>query len=96
MKKALVALIFPVIVFSLSHLAACQAASNSLDNQLITAAGNGDVAQVQKLLDQGANIEVKRQEQIEADLKTAWSNDPVVLNDGNGTPELQGKTGQIN
>jgi len=37
-----------------------------------------------------------RQEQIEADLKAAWSNDPVVLTDGKGTPELQGKTGQIN
>ena len=37
-----------------------------------------------------------RQEQIEADLKTAWSNDPVVLTDGKGTPEMQGKTGQIN
>lgn len=32
----------------------------------------------------------------EADLKAAWSNDPVVLTDGKGTPELQGKTGQIN
>ncbi|MGH9743531.1 MAG: tyrosine-type recombinase/integrase, partial [Candidatus Acidiferrum sp.] len=37
-----------------------------------------------------------RQEQIEADLKAAWSNDPVVLTDGQGTPELQGKTGQVN
>ncbi|PYU02049.1 MAG: hypothetical protein DMG38_01585 [Acidobacteria bacterium] len=37
-----------------------------------------------------------RQEQIWADLKAAWSNDPVVLTDGKGTPELQGKTGQIN
>jgi len=37
-----------------------------------------------------------RQEQIEADLKAAWSNDPVVLTDGKGTPELQGKPGQIN
>ena len=37
-----------------------------------------------------------RQEQIEADLKAAWSNDPVVLTDGKGTPELQGKTGRIN
>ena len=37
-----------------------------------------------------------RQEQIEADLKAAWSNDPVVLTDGKGTPEMQGKTGQIN
>jgi integrase/recombinase XerD len=36
-----------------------------------------------------------RQEQIEADLKAAWSNDPVVLSDGKGT-ELAGKTGQIN
>src|SRR5438094_19097 len=30
-----------------------------------------------------------RQEQIEADLKAAWSNDPLVLTDGKGTPELQ-------
>jgi integrase/recombinase XerD len=37
-----------------------------------------------------------RQEQIEADLKAAWSNDPVVLTDGKGAPETQGKTGQIN
>lgn len=37
-----------------------------------------------------------RQEQIEADLKAAWSNDPIVLTDGKGTPELQGKTGRIN
>jgi hypothetical protein len=37
-----------------------------------------------------------RQEQIEADLKAAWSNDPLVLTDGKGIPELQGKTGQIN
>jgi integrase/recombinase XerD len=37
-----------------------------------------------------------RQEQIEADLKAAWSNDPVVLTDGKGTPEMQGKPGQIN
>jgi integrase len=37
-----------------------------------------------------------RQEQIEADLKAAWSNDPVVLTDGKGTPEMQGKTGRIN
>lgn len=37
-----------------------------------------------------------RQEQIEADLKAAWSTDPVVLTDGKGTPELLGKTGRIN
>ena len=37
-----------------------------------------------------------RQEQIEADLRAAWSADPVVLTDGKGTPELQGKTGRIN
>ena len=37
-----------------------------------------------------------RQEQIEADLKAAWSHDPVVLTDGKGAPELQTKTGQIN
>jgi integrase len=37
-----------------------------------------------------------RQEQIEADLKAAWSNDPVILTDGKGTPEMQGKAGRIN
>ena len=37
-----------------------------------------------------------RQEQIEADLWAAWSNDPVVLTDGKGTSELQGKTSRIN
>jgi|SRR5205809_1192064 len=37
-----------------------------------------------------------RQEQIEADLKAAWSNDPVVLTDGKGTPELQRKMSRIN
>ncbi len=37
-----------------------------------------------------------RQEQIEADLKAAWGNDPLVLTDGKGTTEMQGKTGQIN
>ena len=36
-----------------------------------------------------------RQEQIEADLKVAWSNDPVVLTDGKGAPELQGKRGRL-
>lgn len=43
-----------------------------------------------------ASLNYSRQEQIEADLKAAWSNDPVVLIDGKGTPEMQGKTGQIN
>jgi integrase/recombinase XerD len=37
-----------------------------------------------------------RQEQIEADLKAAWSNDPVILTDGKGTPEMQEKAGRIN
>ena len=37
-----------------------------------------------------------RQEQIEADLRAAWSNDPVVLTDGKGTPELQRKMSRIN
>jgi len=37
-----------------------------------------------------------RQEQIEADLKAVWSNDPLVLTDGKGAPELEGKAGQIN
>jgi len=37
-----------------------------------------------------------RQEQIEADLKAAWSNDPIVLTDGKGTPELQAQIGRVN
>jgi integrase/recombinase XerD len=37
-----------------------------------------------------------RQEQLEADLKAAWANDPVVLTDGRGSVELQEKTRQPN
>src|SRR6266436_3852804 len=37
-----------------------------------------------------------RQEQIEADLKAAWSNDPVVLTDGRGTIKMAGKAGEPN
>jgi integrase/recombinase XerD len=37
-----------------------------------------------------------RQEQIEADLKAAWSNDPVVLTDGKGSPETYEKMDKIN
>lgn len=31
------------------------------------------------------------EQRYEADLKATWSNDPIVLSDGKGTPELQGK-----
>src|SRR5208337_176347 len=59
MKKVLVAIIFPVIVLSLSLLASGQAAPGSLDDQLTTAASNGDTALVQQLLEKGAHIEAK-------------------------------------
>jgi ankyrin repeat protein len=45
------------MVLSLSHLAAGQAGSNSLDDQLIQAVGHGDTAAIQQLLEKGANIE---------------------------------------
>jgi len=57
MKKVLVAIILLVIVLSLSHLAAGQAGSSSLDTDLIQAAHRGDAAAVQQLLQKGANVE---------------------------------------
>jgi hypothetical protein len=37
-----------------------------------------------------------RQEQLEADLQRAWSEDPVVLLETKGTPEVHGKSGVVN
>ena len=59
MKKVLLGIMLPVILLSFSHLSAGQAAPPSLNDQLIAAAGNGDVAAVEQLLAQGANIEYK-------------------------------------
>jgi ankyrin repeat protein len=58
MKKVLVAVILPVVVLSLSLLAAGQATSG-LDTQLLEAAKAGDAAAVQQLLQKGAHIEAK-------------------------------------
>ncbi len=57
MKKVLVSILFLAAVLSLSHPAASQAGSNSLNDQLLLAAEDGDTAAVQQLLDKGANIE---------------------------------------
>ena len=62
MKKVLIAIILPVIIFSLSHLAAGQASSKSLDAQLFEAVESGDTAAVQQLLQEGANIEARDNE----------------------------------
>jgi hypothetical protein len=37
-----------------------------------------------------------RQEQLEADLQRAWSEDPVALMQTKGTPEVHGKPERIN
>lgn len=57
MKKVLVSIFILAIVISLGHLAAGQAGSNSLNDQLIQAAKSGDTTAVRQLLDKGANIE---------------------------------------
>ena len=59
MKRILASIILPAILFSCSHLAAGQAASGSLDDELLQAAGNGDTATVEQLLSKGAKIEAK-------------------------------------
>lgn len=59
MKKLLLSIMFPMILLTLSHLAAAQAAPPSQNDQLIAAAGNGDVAAVEQLLAEGANIDAK-------------------------------------
>ena len=55
MKKVLVTILVSIILL-LSRLAAGQAAYGSLDYQLIQASKNGDAANVQQLLQRGANI----------------------------------------
>ena len=58
MKRLLSGILFPLILFSFGPPVAGQiAASDSLDDQLVTAVKNADTAAVQKLLNQGANIE---------------------------------------
>jgi hypothetical protein len=37
-----------------------------------------------------------RQEQLEADLQRAWSEDPVALMQTKGTPEVHAKVQQLN
>ena len=37
-----------------------------------------------------------RQEQLEADLESAWKRDPLVILETKGTPEVHGKTGRVN
>lgn len=55
--KNVLGTILVLTILLLSRLAAGQAAPGSLDDQLITAAGNGDTATVQQLLQRGAHIE---------------------------------------
>jgi ankyrin repeat protein len=59
MKKVPVSILFLATILSLSHTAAGQTGSSSLNDQLIAAAVNGDVATVRQLLDKGANIEAR-------------------------------------
>ena len=60
MNKALSGILALSLTLSVCHLAKGQtAAPGSLDDQLVTAAKEGDTAAVQQLLAQGANIETK-------------------------------------
>ena len=59
MKRVLLAIMFPVILLSFSHLTAGQAKPGSLDDRLNPSRQNGDIAAVQRALGQGANIEAK-------------------------------------
>ena len=62
MKKVLASIFSVAIFLSLSHLAASQATSSSLNDQLIQAAKAGDTSAVQQLLDKGANIEARNKD----------------------------------
>jgi len=73
MKKVLKAVILSVMVLSLSLLAAGQASSSSLNEQLITAAKSGDTAAVQQLLQQGANVNAKDNNGMTALLEAAYT-----------------------
>ena len=59
MKRSLFATFLLLAILLPSRLAAGQAAPGSLDDQLISAARNGDMAAVQQLIQQGVNIEAK-------------------------------------
>jgi ankyrin repeat protein len=61
MNKVLVSIFSLAVVLSLSHAAASQAGSGSLNDQLLQAADKGNVAAVQQLLGQGANIEARQE-----------------------------------
>jgi hypothetical protein len=37
-----------------------------------------------------------RQDQLEADLESAWKRDPLILLETKGTPEVHGKRGPVN
>jgi sensor domain CHASE-containing protein len=59
MKKVIVNIFSLVLVLSLCNLAAGQAGSSSLNDQLLQVAIQGDTTLVQQLLDKGANIEAR-------------------------------------
>ena len=59
MKRSLFATFLLLAILLPSRLAAGQAAPGSLDDQLLSAARNGDMAAVQQLIQQGVNIEAK-------------------------------------
>ena len=71
MKKVLAAIIFPAILLAFPHLVVAQP-SGSLDQALIQAADQGDAAQVQQLLDKGANIEAKDEQGYTALYRAAY------------------------
>ena len=78
MKKVLITIILPVMVLSLSNSAAGQADSGSLGAELVVAAGQGDVAGVQQLLQKGADIEATDK----------WGITPLVSAVQNGKAEM--------
>ena len=59
MKKALIAIFCPIILFSLSQRVEGQTSSNSVNAELFEAAKTGDTTGVQRLLQNGANLEAK-------------------------------------
>jgi ankyrin repeat protein len=79
MKKAMVSIFSLAIVLSLSHPAAGQAGSSSLNDQLIKAAGNGDTAAVRQMLEKGANIEAKDDKGYTALITAAYLGNTEVV-----------------
>lgn len=62
MKKVLLVVIISAFLVTFTQFAAAQASSGSLDQPLIDAACWKDVAEVQQLLERGANIEARNQD----------------------------------